>query len=235
MGGPSDLEDFSGAGYNKGAAGYKGYIVAEFTYPILPDHKGGAMWFYSLPEHDNLCLPAERIYRDYLGAVKFRNIFSLDVGPDYKGEIRTIDAKTLSKVGKMIRDKVQIPVPYAGSASASSTWSQTGYDASNASDNNFSSRWGAANDSRSGWLEIDLGSEKIVSSSLIDEGGFLRVQKFEVQAFQANQWKTIATGTTIGAYFRIQFPQPVNAQRFRLNILEANEVPTISEFQVFNN
>ena len=26
----------SGAGYNKHAADYKGYIAAEFTYPILP-------------------------------------------------------------------------------------------------------------------------------------------------------------------------------------------------------
>jgi len=36
----------------------KNYRLAEFTYPILPEHKGGAMWFYSLPEHDNLCHPA---------------------------------------------------------------------------------------------------------------------------------------------------------------------------------
>jgi hypothetical protein len=40
MGGPSALDDNSGAGYNKHAGDYKGYIAAEFTYPILPDHKG---------------------------------------------------------------------------------------------------------------------------------------------------------------------------------------------------
>ena len=28
-------------------------VLAEFTYPILPPHQGGAMWFYSLPKHDN--------------------------------------------------------------------------------------------------------------------------------------------------------------------------------------
>jgi alpha-L-fucosidase len=105
MGGPSALDDISGAGYNKHAAGYKGYIGAEFTYPILPKHKGGAMWFYSLPEHDQLCLPAESIYKDYLGAVKFGNIFSIDVGPDYAGNLRKIDIETLRKVGKMIRNQ----------------------------------------------------------------------------------------------------------------------------------
>jgi alpha-L-fucosidase len=104
MGGPSPLDDLSGAGLGaKDAKAYKGYLAAEFTYPILPGHKGGAQWFYSLPKHDNLCLPAEKLYKDYLGAVKHGNIFSIDVGPDYNGKLRQIDVQTLRKVGEMIR------------------------------------------------------------------------------------------------------------------------------------
>jgi alpha-L-fucosidase len=108
LGSPSALDDISGAGFNKHAGDYKGYIAAEFTYPILPAHEGGAMWFYSLPVHDTLCLPAEKIYEDYLGAVKFGNIFSLDVGPDYAGRIREIDVATLKQVGKYIKGKASI-------------------------------------------------------------------------------------------------------------------------------
>jgi alpha-L-fucosidase len=100
----SALDDLSGAGYNTEAGKYRGYIAAEFTYPILPAHTGGADWFYSLPAHDTLCLPAQDIYADYLGAVRYGNIFSLDVGPDYKGDIRAIDAGTLAAVGEMIRN-----------------------------------------------------------------------------------------------------------------------------------
>lgn len=88
---------------------YDNYLVAEFTYPILPEHEGGAQWFYSLPEHDNLCKPAEDLYLDYLGAVKYSNIFSIDVGPNYEGKIRKIDAKTLRKVGKYIREEKRLP------------------------------------------------------------------------------------------------------------------------------
>jgi len=115
LGSPSSLDDISGAGYNKNAGDYKGYIAAEFTYPILPPHDGGAMWFYSLPAHDNLCLPAEKIYYDYLGAVKFGNIFSLDVGPDYQGRIRKIDAKTLKQVGKYIKTYYKLPENWSDS------------------------------------------------------------------------------------------------------------------------
>jgi len=101
---PGEIGDASTTKYNKEAeAGYQGYLAAEFTYPILPAHKGGADWFYSLPEHDDLCKPAEDLYEDYLGAVKYGNIFSLDVGPDYKGEIRKTDVKTLKQVGKLIK------------------------------------------------------------------------------------------------------------------------------------
>lgn len=81
---------------------YKGYHVAEFTYPILPKREGGADWFYSLPVHDNLCIPAQKIFDDYQGAVTFGNIFSLNIGPNYEGNIREIDVKTLQEVGSLI-------------------------------------------------------------------------------------------------------------------------------------
>ena len=43
----------------------------------------------------------------------------------------------------------------------------------------------------------------------------------------------MATGSTLGANKEIQFSAPVTARVFRLNIIEANEVPMIGEFQLF--
>ncbi len=108
MGKPGQLGDANASQYNKEQeSSHKGYLVAEFTYPILPPHEGGAMWFYSLPKHDQLCYPASKIFHDYQEAVKYGNIFSLNVGPDYQGKIRDIDVKTLQEVGKMIRESEQ--------------------------------------------------------------------------------------------------------------------------------
>ena len=104
MGRPGPLTDPKAAGPHMRDAPSRSYLLAEFTYPILPPHQGGAMWFYSLPRHDNLCHSAEKLYKDYLGAVKYGNIFSLDVGPDYSGRLRKIDVETLRKVGQMIRN-----------------------------------------------------------------------------------------------------------------------------------
>ena len=103
MGTPGPIGDAGASRYNKEAeVSYQGYLVAEFTYPILPPHEGGAMWFYSLPEHDHLCKPPEELFEDYVGAVKYGNIFSLNIGPDYEGRLRDIDVKTLKALGEMI-------------------------------------------------------------------------------------------------------------------------------------
>jgi len=108
MGTPGPLGDAKAGSYNQSnEEQYHGYQLAEFTYPILPKHEGGADWFYSLPVHDHLCRPAEQIYADYLGAVKYGNIFSLDVGPDYNGKLRRIDVETLRRVGQYIRGEIQ--------------------------------------------------------------------------------------------------------------------------------
>jgi alpha-L-fucosidase len=105
MGRPGKLEDISSAGYMDKKVTKNNWKLAEFTYPILPPHQGGAMWFYSLPKHDNLVHPASKLFNDYQGAVKHENIFSIDVGPDYKGKIREVDVKVLQEVGKLIREQ----------------------------------------------------------------------------------------------------------------------------------
>jgi alpha-L-fucosidase len=104
MGHPGPLDDSTAAGPYMEDGRSKKYLLGEFTYPIIPPHEGGAQWFYSLPIHDTLCYPAEKLYKDYLGAVKYGNIFSLDVGPDYNGRLRRIDVDTLRKVGVMIKN-----------------------------------------------------------------------------------------------------------------------------------
>ena len=109
MGRPGPVDKKTGIGHDSGHSDYTGYRLAEFTYPILPRHKGGAMWFYSLPEHDQLCRSAESLYADYLGAAQYGNIFSLDVGPDYAGKLRQIDVQTMQKVGRYIRGELTPP------------------------------------------------------------------------------------------------------------------------------
>lgn len=232
-GSPGPLGDQRHAGYNKeNESSYKGYLLAEFTYPILPAHKGGANWFYSLPEHDGLCASAEQLYRHYRGAVKYGNIFSVDVGPDYEGRLRDIDVRTLLQVGKMIENTPpMLPSLAEGKpVRASSIWSAE-YDASKALDGDESTRWGATSGSRSGWLEVDLLSEQTIEGVTIVENSFPRTLAFAVEVERGGVWKKIAEGKVVGKEQRLMFPA-VKARLLRLNILKASGEPTINEFYV---
>jgi len=61
---------------------------------------------------------------------------------------------------------------------------------------------------------------------------FNRVQQFELQYKDGDQWRTFAEGTKIGQKLKLEF-SPVTARYVRLNILKAAEGPTIWEFQLF--
>jgi len=98
LGRPGPLEDPEAAGPYAPRDG-TGYLVAEFCMPIL----GIPRWFYTNPGNDDRCMSAEEIYRLYRGAVRYGNLFSLNVAPDRAGRLRPIDVKTLQEVGAMIR------------------------------------------------------------------------------------------------------------------------------------
>jgi hypothetical protein len=104
MGKPGPLTDHAAAGPHMRDAPASTYRLAEFTYPIQPRKPKGAMWFYSHPDNEGVCHSPEKLYRDYLGAVQYGNVFALDVGPNYEGKLREIDVRTLRTVGEWIRN-----------------------------------------------------------------------------------------------------------------------------------
>jgi len=157
----------------------------------------------------------------------------IEVPPGDRQELDTIVALTLDAPAGEIE-----PMPYRSESlafgkkvTASSVWGP-GYEPEMACDDDEeTTRWGAAAGSRCGWLEIDLGAEGTFSRSLINEEGWNRIEAFELQYAEGDSWRTFARGTAVGR-LELEF-QPVTARRVRLNILEANDVPTIWEFQLF--
>jgi hypothetical protein len=65
----------------------------------------------------------------------------------------------------------------------------------------------------------------------VDETSFSRTEEFTIEYKAGNEWKTLHKGTTINGTREYTFP-PVTTRYVRLNIIKANEVPTIEEFQV---
>ena len=110
--------------------------------------------------------------------------------------------------------------------------SDTTYSAEKAIDNDANTRWATDAGTHKAWLEIDLGRPLTFDRAAIDEAYGERVQAFELQSKEGEQWKTFYQGKTIGEGFSAEFPI-VTAQVVRLKILAASEGPTITEFQLF--
>jgi alpha-L-fucosidase len=231
---------------------HKGFRLAEFTYPILEGPGDGrklrgARWFYSLPENDNFVKSAEAIYKDYLGAKKYGNIFSLDVGPDRSGKLRKIDVATLKKVGQYIRGEIKLPksskpagrtknpkpaVSAKKSITASGVWKNgKQYDASKANDGDPKTRWGGDKPGP-GWLEVDLGKVTEISQMSVFEFA-PRVKQFKLltRNTEADEWRVVISGKGLGKKFAETF-KPVKGRYFRLDISLCTGVPSICEWQL---
>ncbi|TSA38754.1 MAG: alpha-L-fucosidase [Porphyromonadaceae bacterium] len=109
------------------------------------------------------------------------------------------------------------------------------YAAGKACDDDELTRWATDNGIQTAWLEVDLGSPKLVGRALIKQAypELRRIRKFSIEYWQDNQWKPCYNGENLGEILDISF-NPVTAQRVRLNITEATEGPTIREFQIFS-
>jgi len=98
-------------------------------------------------------------------------------------------------------------------------------------DGDSQTRWATDSGVKQAWIAADLGKPQTIQRVRIEESLGERVQKFEFQHREGKEWKTLFTGQKIGGGFQQKF-EPVKAQEFRLNILEATEGPTIAEIEL---
>ena len=107
------------------------------------------------------------------------------------------------------------------------------YGPQQAFDHNANTRWATDPGTRQAWIAADMGKMETIESVHIQEAAEYtgRVTKFEFQYRDGQAWKTIFSGDKIGGYFQKNFA-PVTAQVFRLNILDANEGPTLAEIEL---
>jgi hypothetical protein len=128
---------------------------------------------------------------------------------------------------------LQVPVSQGKPATASSVWRDPGFSPASAFDGDPVSRWAVAEGNHSGWLAVDLLKPVAISRAVIMEISWPVTTRFAIEYQRDDgQWQPIVTGTALGARRELKFA-PVTAQHFRLNILDASNMPNIEEFQLF--
>jgi alpha-L-fucosidase len=164
---------------------------------------------------------------------------------DITVSVKPTDRKEIDTVVKLELDGPASEVPLASVSSGSIALGKKAtasnifqdspeYGAEKAFDDDSATRWATSSGTTQAWLQVDLGQPMKISRAEIDDAFPGRVQSFELQYQDGDQWKTFYTGTTIGADFKTSSFPPVTAQVVRLNILRATEGPSINEFQLFS-
>ena len=163
-----------------------------------------------------------------------KRAIEISVPKSYRQEIDTIIVLELDGPVKTISPRALLSSSLTAEkrARASNVFQKNAaYNASKAVDDDSATRWATDSGTQQAWLEVDIGKPATFNRVTINEE-YNRVQEFELQYRDGNQWKTFARGTRLGHDYSRQF-EPVTSRYVRLNILKATDGPSICEFQLF--
>jgi alpha-L-fucosidase len=109
-------------------------------------------------------------------------------------------------------------------------------EAAAALDGNADTFWSAPAGSHHSILEVDLAKpttiDRATTMEWLNDGQ--HVEKYAIEVWMGNAWKSVATGEAIGHEKMDRFP-PVIASRIRLNILSSSQEAHIREFQIYGD
>jgi len=121
----------------------------------------------------------------------------------------------------------------SASATASSVWASGNYGPSNAVDGDFSTRWSALNFTNNQWLQLDWPAPVSYNRTAFYQYAS-RINAYKIQHWNGSAWLDDFTNGPPALNQMDTFPR-VTAGRMRLLMTANANVPTIWEFQIFND
>ena len=182
-------------------------------------------WFWH-PNDTASLKSVDELLNLYDNAVGHGGQWMLGVAPDVRGLLPDADVARLRELGLAIR------VRYANNLLQNHL--SLDQNAARALDGDTDTFWSAPVGSRAATLEVRLPKAVTFNHALtmewLVEGQV--VQKYNIQAWQNGEWKTLVTDEAIGHKKIDNFPA-VTTDRVRLNILASSGTARIREFQLY--
>ncbi len=205
------------------------WVVPQCDVSIRPG------WFYHPGEDGRVKTPQELV-EIYYRSVGRNCVLLLNVPPDRRGRIHENDVRALREFRRILDETFAVDLAAGRPARADDV--RRGGEAfapANLVDGDTRTYWAASDGRRSAALEVELEGPRSFDRILLQEPIRLgqRISRFEVDV-RAGQgaWETVARGTTIGHKRLLRFER-VEADRVRVRILGALEVPALSSIGVF--
>ena len=191
-------------------------------------------WFYH-PDEDSEVKTPQELVQVYYGSVGRNCVLLLNIPPDRRGLFHENDIATLRRFRQILAETFAVNLAEGKSVTADSHRKRhPRFDPANLVDPDPNSYWAADDGVRQAVLEIDLAQEVRFDRIMLQEPIRLgqRIAEFIIAARIGGEWESIARGTTIG-YKRLLRVPVVSADRVRIVIQRANNVPALSNFGLF--
>lgn len=202
------------------------WVPAEADVSIRPG------WYYhAYEDHKVKTLP--ELLEIYYQSIGQNSSLLINFPVDTRGLIPDSDVEVIHELAAKVKEDFELNLATGAKVSASSNRG-AGYAGNLLLDGNYSSYWAAAAGQTSATVEIDFGKEVAFNRVKIQEYVNLgqRVSAFTIEKEVEGKWLPLAQGTTIG-YTRILRIPDTQAQKIRINFLEAKGEPLIAELGVY--
>lgn len=211
-------------------------------YPAETDTSIRPGWFWR-PSEDGRVRSLADLMNVYYNSVGNNCVLLLNVPPDSRGRLHENDVVRLREMGKVLGATFAANLGARKSgAKASAEYETSGHGAAMVLDGDPETYWTCADWENEPSAVITLPERRTVSVVMLQEHlrSGQRVEKFVVEAWDANRWATagsgwveIASGTTIGYKKLSRFPR-MQTDRVRVRFIESRVRPTLAEFGLFD-
>ena len=223
--GKSGISDLLNTGSEDGDR----WIPGEVDTSIRPG------WFYHASE-DSLVKTPEQLFTIYLSSVGRGSTLLLNVPPDRRGRFHENDVRSLRGFNALLDSVFSTDLALKAKVAASEVRGNSPkFAAPNVVDGDPETYWATNDSTTAGTLDVDLGEPKTIRFIQIQEYIKLgqRVKSFTVEAWTDNDWKQIASGTTIGYKRILKLNDPVTTAKVKVLISDAKACPVISSVSLF--
>lgn len=201
--------------------GYLRWRPVEADTPLRSNH-----WFWH-PNDETSLKSLDELLTTYDETVGRGAQLMLGLAPDRRGLLPDSDVARLEEFGKAIRERNAHNLALLHTAEPA--------EVSAALDGNPDTFWNAPAGSHHFTLEVSFPKpitfNRTLTMEWLNDGQ--RIQKYSIDVWSGNKWKTVAGAQSIGHEKIDQFP-PVTANRVRLNIISSTDAAAIREFQIYN-
>lgn len=201
------------------------WYPAEIDVSIRPG------WFYHENE-DELVKTPEKLVDIYFNSVGLNGVLLLNIPPDKRGLIHENDIKSLNGM-KYILDET-FKENFVTNSQTKATNELSGNESKFIVDNNPESYWTTNNDVSTASVEIKFTRGRSFNTMMLQENILKgqRIEKFRVDYWDGQLWRTFAKATTIGYKRLLRFPE-VYSDRIKIVIEQCRTNPTLSNIGVY--